>query len=292
MKEQISSIKSLSCEYSRKFENSPRPVKCRYARSEGKWHYAELSDSLEGREEHTSCCDGQLEFTFIVIHQQRAPSVWSGVQLHVPRGVDQLSIDPEYLLGWHLSNVCRSAADVFAVRGVTVTKSQPVCPDGTMGVRLLASDVPGARVEAKGLKYDVAITLDPKHDLLPADILITESKKTITWPGWEQRWKVLEYRRVVDEQTKRERWFPVSGILTQGRTKSPAGKMPPTCKITVDKVQINPKLSPTLFRPDVPVGTSINDTTPDGRGQLFIAEVDLKKADNLLKKIDKELKEP
>ena len=138
-----------------------------------------------------------------------------------------------------------------------------------MGVRLLASDVPGARVEAKGLKYDVAITLDPKHDLLPADILITESKKTITWPGWEQRWKVLEYRRVVDEQTKRERWFPVSGILTQGRTKSPAGKMPPTCKITVDKVQINPKLSPTLFRPAVPVGPSINATTPAGRGQLI-----------------------
>ena len=62
--------------------------------------------------------------------------------------------------------------------------------------------------------------------------------------------------------------------------------------MTAGKVQINPKLSPTLFRPDVPVGTSITDTTPDGRGELFIAEVDLKKADNLLKKIDKELKEP
>ncbi len=254
VKDQLASIKSLQCEYSTKFENSSRLVQSRYARSGAKWHNAELSNSSEGREENTSCCDGEIEFNFFVVHQQRGPSVWRSVQLHVPQGADHLCITPEYLLGAELSNVGRSAADVLTSKGVTVTKSQAMCPDGTVGVRLLAHDVPGTRVEAKGLRYDVAIILDPKHGLLPADILITESKKTTNWPGWEQHWKVLQYRRVVDEQTKRERWFPVSGILTQGRTKSPNVKM------TVNKVQVNSKLSPELFRPTFPDGTHITDT--------------------------------
>jgi len=260
MKDQLASIKSLQCEYSRKFENSPSAVKCTYARSEGKWHYAEQSDSRQGRTENTSCCDGQIEFTFNVVHRQQAPSVWSGVQLHVPRGADRLSVNPEYLLGAELSNVSRSAADVFALKGVTVTKSQAMCPDGTVGVRLSAHDVPAARADSGGVNYDVFITLDPKHDLLPAEILITESKKTITWPGWEQRWKVLEFRRIVDEQTKHERWFPVSGILTQGHAKSPAGTVPPTVRITIDTVRVNSKLLPALFRPEFPDGTHITDT--------------------------------
>jgi hypothetical protein len=273
------SIDSVYCEFSYRFNNSKHPTKCKFARSGGKWHYAELMNSPEGQSENISCCDGQLEFTFIVAHLPKAPSSWSGVQLHLPRR-EYPGFTPECLLGTNLSNVSRSAADAFTLKGVAVTKSEVSLADGTKGPRLLASDVSAAGADANGLTYDVAVTLDPKHGLLPAEILVTQPEKRATRPGWEQRWKVQEYRRIVDEKTKRERWFPVSGILTQGLPNAP------TVTLTVDKVQINPKLPSTLFRPDVPVGTSIDDTTPDKRGRLFIAEMEMKKAKALLKKTD------
>ena len=217
VKEQLSSIESFYGEYSIQYGNAKAPVNCRFARSGDKWHYAELKNSPEGQTENTSCCDGQLEFTFFLVHPPKGPSSWSGFQLHLPRResprvCSRMSAGSRFL-----------QSQPFGCGGLHSQRSgrheiASGLPDGRTGVRLFARDVPRARVGALELKYDVAVTLDPEHDLLPADIRITESKKTAVSPGWEQRWKVLQYRRILDEKTKGERWFPVSGVLTQGRT--------------------------------------------------------------------------
>jgi hypothetical protein len=100
-------------------------------------------------------------------------------------------------------------------------------------MRVSALGVSRAPPNPKELKYDVAITLDPEHGLLPREILITLPKDDVRWPGWEHRWKILQYRQFLDKRTKRQRWFPVSGILTQG----PANTVP-TIRMTVQEVRI------------------------------------------------------
>jgi hypothetical protein len=255
--DQITSIESLDCRFSIQYRDSATPVKCRYARSGKMWHYTELSGDQQQVNERTLCCDGNLLYTFSVTHQQPGEDKCDSVELQNPRA--QGNLDPERLLGEGLSNVSRSVVDVLKLPGVT--KSQETLPDGTIGVRLLAHAVPTAVAGPKQMKYDVAVTLDPKHSLLPREILITQSEENVTWPGWAHQWKIVEYRQCVDERTSRQRWFPVSGVLTQGSTGAP------TIRMTVDEVRINAALPITLFCPTIPGAANVFDMRADGRGQ-------------------------
>jgi len=246
--EQLTSVESLDSRYSIQYGDSKAPVRCRYARSGSMWNYTELSTERGQEKEKTYCCDGSLIYAFYVIRQQTGKDKWSIVELQEPRA--QGNLDPERLLGERLSNVSRSIVDVLKLP--SLTKSEETLPDGTIGIRLLARAVPRAIAGPKQLKYDVAVTLDPKHDLLPREILITESGDNVTWPGWAHQWKILQYRQSLDERAHRQRWFPVSAVLTQGTTKAP-----PPIKMTVDEVRINPTLPLTLFRPNIPNGAGL-----------------------------------
>jgi hypothetical protein len=224
------------------------------------WRYAELVAGKQGQTtERVVCYDNSLVYAFTVT-RQGSKDKWGTVQLQNPRA--QPNLHPDYLLGLQLSNVNRSIVDVL--RMGEVTKSDLLLPAGTRGVRLLAHAVPSAEPGPKQLKYDVAITIDPKHDFLAQEIVVTESAANISWHGWEQRWTIVEYRQFVDERTSRHRWFPVLGILTQGKTKAQP------IQIKVGAVRINQSLPLTLFHPQIPDGTTVADNTSDGRGQLAI----------------------
>jgi internalin A len=245
--DQVASIESLDCRYSIQFGDSATPKRCRYARSGKMWHETELSVDQNQVKERTLCCDGNLTFNFTVTHLQPGGDKWSSVQIQDPR--EPGSLKPDELLGERLSNVSRSAVDVLKLPGVK--KSEETLPDGTMGIRLSAFSVPRAIPGPKQLTFDVAVTLDPKHSLLPREIVITQPKEDVRWRGWEQRWKILEYRQFLDERAKRRRWFPISGVLTQGSTGSP------TIKMTVQEVRINATLPIELFRPTIPGDATI-----------------------------------
>jgi hypothetical protein len=257
---QLASIKSLQCEYGYQFGDKMSTKIFLYARSGNKWHHTESVTDQDASNYITECCDGQLAFSLRINHQTGTWDHWDSVYLRDPHG-PLTSIYPDQVLGESLSNVERSLVDALKAPGVS--KSIVKLPDGTDGILLLARDVPGVREGREKIKHDVAVTLDPKHDLLPAEILVTQSEKNITWPGWEQRWKILEYRRVADELAHQERWFPVSAVLTQGSTG-------PMIKMTIDDVKINSDLPPVLFRPNIPGDVWINDETTDGRSENFI----------------------
>lgn len=258
--EQLTSIESLYCEYSWQFANSPRPTRCRYARSGSKWHYAELSFDAERKadKENIYCFDGNLVYASVVRNPQGKDPQWGSVHLQDAR--EQESPDPDSLLGAKLSNVNRSLPQVFAL--VDVTKLDASLSDGPPGFQLRALAVPTSRTGPEIMKYDVSVTLDAVHDLLPREIRITESEETGTSPEWAQHWIINEFRRIRDERTDRERWFPVSGTFEQGKTGAPAMTM------VVDQVRINPILPETLFRPEIPDGVTLADTTSTGHGKM------------------------
>lgn len=257
--DKLTSIESIDCEYSVQYGDATDPIKCRFARSGSMWRYEEIiSEEQNGlKNENILSYDDRIVYSYTITHQT-GKEKWGFVELQDPRL--QENHDPDEMLGLKLSNISRSIIDVFK-RG-RLKKSENKLLDGTMGITMSARDVPRALEEK--LKYDVAITFDPNHDMLPREILITESEGHITWPGWEQRWKILEFRQLLDESTNHQRWFPVSAILTQGRTRGP------TIRMKADKIRINPSLPMAFFRPDIPEGTTVSDVTVDGRGKLAI----------------------
>jgi len=258
--DKLASINWLDCEYSVQHGESAAPIKCRSARFGSIWRYTELSPEQQSpKTDNVVCFDGTFVYTFKLTHQG-GHDQWGTVEIQDPRA--DANLDPTYLLGLQLPRVGRSFVDVLKLPGVT--KSEEALPDGTTGIRLLTPAVETASAGPKQMKYDVAVTLDPKHDLLPREILVTESAGNITHPGWEQRWKILDYRQVLDKQTGHLRWFPFSGTLAQGSAKVPA------ITITVETVRINEPMPLTLFRPEVPEGTTVLDVTADKRGQVVV----------------------
>lgn len=260
VRDQTSSIDGLFCEYSVQYGDRAVPVNCRFARSGSRWHYAELSTGQQGQKgEHVFCYDGRLVYAFTVTHQEEKVR-WGSVQLQDPR--EPGNLHPDLLLGENISNVGRSLVDIL--KSGRVTMSDVSLHDGMSGARLLVRAVPAVDTGPKHMKLDVAVTLDPRHDFLPREILVTEPAENITWPGWEQRWTILEYRHVPDGRTNRQRWFPVSGVLTQGSPKAP------TIRMRVNTVEINEPMPLTLFRPEIPDGTPVADVTSDRRGKDVI----------------------
>jgi hypothetical protein len=258
--EQLTSIDSLYCEYEIHYGDAPHPVRCRYASSGNMWHYTELSADQGKVKENTTCCDGSVVYAFVVTRSQGGEDQWGSVQLQDPR--DTVTLAPECLLGKIIRNVDRSVVDVL--QWGEVARSEETFPDGTPGIRLAVCSVSSANVRAKGTKYDVAVTLDQAHDLLPRDMLTVQSEVNRDWPEWAQHWTLLEYRQVVDERTKEQRWFPVSGVLEQGQTNSPR------ISITIDEVRVNAALASSLFQPEVPDGTTLADARSNGSGRVGI----------------------
>jgi hypothetical protein len=260
---QLTSIKSLQCEYRYQFGDKPNAKTIMYARSGDKWHYTESETAPEVSEFTTECCDGQIAFSFCIRHRSgTSDNYWYDTVYLRDAHDPSRSVYPDQMLGASLSNVERSILDVL--KAADVSKSLVDSPDGANQARLLVRDVPGLREGREKIKHDVSVTLDAKHDFLPAEIVVTQSEAHKTWPGWEQRWKILEYRRVRDEATHQERWFPVSAVLTQGDTG-------PAVKVTIDDVKINSDLQSVLFHPDLPAVVRIYDYTTDGRGGKFTA---------------------
>ena len=95
------------------------------------------------------------------------------MQVHDPRK-NELS-GPDGLLGVVVQNLLRSIVDVLA-SAKQVTKSEQSLPDGTTGFRLVARNITSARPEAT-MNYTVAVTLDPAHDFLPCEILVTSPEQ-------------------------------------------------------------------------------------------------------------------
>jgi hypothetical protein len=256
--DKLTSIASLDCEYLIQYGDSA-PVRCRSARSGAMWRYEELTTGQQDQKaERIYCCDDNIVYACTLRHQ-RGKEKWALVELQDRRA--QENHDPDELLGVRLCNISRSLAEVFELGA---PKPEKRLADETNRVGLLAKAVPSQTRGSEKLKYDVTVKIDPARDFLPQELTITESADNITWPGWEQRWKILDFRQVLDERTNRQRWFPVLGILSQGKTKAP------TIKMQVDKVRINPTLPLTMFRPQIPDGTTVSDVTRDGSGKIVI----------------------
>ncbi|HEX4146552.1 MAG TPA: hypothetical protein VHY91_23830 [Pirellulales bacterium] len=254
------SIESIYCQYTVRYlatadRKASVPMNVRYARSGTKWRLVQFDESAGVLVEVARCCDGEFVYSFSVTHRDGKPQ-WSGVQIH--DRAEPGGFNPEHLIGRNLSNVGRSIPEILKQAGIS--RSGAKLPGGTVGERLSVSGLATSR--AKSLqKYDVVIAVDPEHDFLPREIRITEAAENVTWPDWAQKWNVDEFQQVVDQKSRRQRWFPASGLLTQGTTAAPA------VKIVVEKVRINATLPETLFKPEFPDGLSFMDATADHRGR-------------------------
>jgi outer membrane lipoprotein-sorting protein len=255
--ERLTSIDSLYGDCEQQFSNSKNRTRFLYARSGDMWYYMEPTP--DGRE-NTSCSDGNYEYTYLVRQPWENNKHWTGVQVHDLRK-DRI-FGPEGLLGTPY-NLGRSVADVFKT-ATDVTKSAQGLPNGTTGFRLVAQGVASANPNARH-RYTVAVTLDPIHDFLPCDVFVTTSES----PNWSERWKVLEYRQLLDERTGKKIWFPVSGVLEWGTPKAP------TMQMTLRDVRINSKLPSKLFRPEVPIGVTLTDCTSKGIDRAMAARLKL-----------------
>jgi outer membrane lipoprotein-sorting protein len=254
LQEQLTSIESIRCEYT--FSVDPPTASSQrrrqtHARQGKQWHYSERIGDSDTQQ--ISCFDGDRVYSFNVVGDGTKAAQYSLVGLQDPRTLT--TVTPECLYSW-LQNPDTYIADLLRH-----SQAQLLTPSSGHP-RLMLNGVSGrsnSRVD-----YDVTLELDPTHEYLPQQILMTESPGTITWPGWEARWTVHEFRRIVDGGTKGMRWFPVVGMLTQGSTGAPR------LKLTVDQVRLNAELPVTLFRPDFPDGVVFSDSTSTGHGRLAL----------------------
>jgi outer membrane lipoprotein-sorting protein len=260
--ERITNIETLDCDFLVDYHSpegaAGRRVTYRFAREGRNWHFTELStdESSHVNKENTTCFDGDKVYSLRISTNEDSTKKWNMVGLQ--DGHAQGNIDPEYLSGAKLSNINRSLADVLSIKTL---KRLPT--DDPNALVLNVTGISADRTDSGNTLYDVTVELDATHDFLPRDILVTQSKETITWPGWSHRWKILEYRQVLDEASGKERWFPVRGRLEQGSRRPPID-------LTVQTVRINAKLDPTLFHPEIPDGTTIMDETTSGAGRLTV----------------------
>jgi hypothetical protein len=260
--EQITSISTLYAEYTVRYGDQPSPIRCRYARSGPKWHYCELSldPATQAESENTYSFDGDLVYAYVLKRPAAGEAVWSSVHLQDSR--EQENFVPDFLIGAKLSNISRSLVDVLAASKPSIAERSADDQPGT--IRLLAEEVAPNRATAGSNKYNIAVVLSPDHSLLPERIHITQSPETAKFAGWAQTWTISEFRRVTDGRTNIERWFPVKGALEQGTTGAP------TIELSIENLRINADLPISLFKPDIPDGAVLADTTSDGRGKLVL----------------------
>ena len=209
-------INSIYCEYTQQFlatahRKESEPKQLRYARSGKKWRLVELDEAAGTVIEVTRCYDGDFVYSFAVAHKDGQDQT---TVVQIQARAEPGGFNPEQLIGRDLSNVSRSLPQVLMRDGLS--RSDAKLPDGTVMPRLSVVGVVAQRTNPPS--YDVAVIVDPGHDFLPREILITETAGNISAPAWAQHWTIAEYQQVFDQQSRRDRWFPAAGVLTQGTT--------------------------------------------------------------------------
>jgi hypothetical protein len=164
-------------------------------------------------------------------------------------------VTPECLLSWAYE-LEMPLVDVLKASDPAVTLDST--PRELPGFCLLAT-----KVEGLAAWYDVRITLDPLHDFLPRGILMTQSTRAATRPGWYQNWTIERYQPVTDERTGKKRWFPAAGTLTEGGKAK--GARPRSVKLTLSAIHLNPKPDATEFHPKFPGTTQFDDRTTEAQ---------------------------
>ncbi|HVU88844.1 MAG TPA: hypothetical protein VHD36_16090 [Pirellulales bacterium] len=257
--EKINSIESVYFEYTRQFDDGPTQ-RCQFAREGAKWRYVELRGDDAEEIQQVSCCDGMFMFLFSIERKDTGEEKWGGVQIHDPKAIETTT--PECLVG-RVHNLQRSIPDILALPGATL--------DSQVGkdLQITVHDVLSSSEKNK-TKYDVRLIFDQSHGMAMRETLVTESPKTVTWPGWKAQWNVLSYKYVMDEKSKTPRWCPVEGLLTQGAGLPGRLEKPPKMKIVISEICLNRELAPSLFRPDFPKAVAFHDVTSSGDGQSVI----------------------
>jgi outer membrane lipoprotein-sorting protein len=269
LSDSLTSIHSLYCEYTVTYGKSDRRkseivAKCRFARNGYKWHYGEFTtedNRRPGLKEIIKCFDGEFLYTYSVVGDGKSALDYSSVQIHDPKK-EGGGMDPDMMLGLKVPILGRSVLDAFRMSRPIVDET--ALPKRGHRPRLRVNDVPADRPSGDDMKYNLSVVLDPDHDFLPGEILITESQQNVRWRGWENRWDIEEFAQVTDETEHRPRWFPIRGLFQQGATGAPS------IRLDVAKVQLNPVLPESLFHPQVPDGVALADVTAGGRGQIVI----------------------
>lgn len=276
--EALTSIESIRCDYTQVITERNRPpleTRWRYAREGGKWHLAEFrSEPDQATEEHIICFDGEQVYSYSITHFSDGTSKTGLVEIQDPHGTPFMS--PENLLGMETPN---QLGPLTAL----VRSYQPRVIGGPdrprdmvgAGVVLRLDDVSkGIAIRGHDMKSTIFVAIDPEHGFLPSEIHVQVAPETREFSGdhrdWFQRWRVLEFNKVLDELAQTERWFPVRGLLIQGGVPK-APDRGPTIELALENVQLNARLDPRLFDPTVEKGTTVLDTTAKGRGRITVA---------------------
>lgn len=255
--EQLSTIDSLYCEYQIDFiSKQPADTKSskhRFARSGKKWLHA-WQKADEPDTEGRVLYDGDTFFEYRLQLLPEGERMHGRVQMEASH--EYPTMHPDAFLGSDVSVLRRSVVNVLRLADVELAREKT--EDGTNCFRLVARDVgtnePQSTDPARTKpRFTVEVVLDPTHDWLPREVLITDDVTTVTWPGHKKHFKVLDYRRVVDDRTNKARWFPFSVLMEQGISSAP------DIKFTVDKLRINSELPNSLFELEIPDGTDVYD---------------------------------
>jgi len=88
---------------------------------------------------------------------------------------------------------------------------------------------------------------------------------------WSLRWETTEFQRFPDGMSGGERWFPSATKFTQVSGKSDDEKSLVFMNLfSIRSVVINKELDPSLFNPQIPRGTTVVDSTSNGKGRISL----------------------
>jgi len=167
-----------------------------------------IEDDKVSEVERTVCFDGKQVYSYSLITSPNGTVRHGTVQIHDSQEPPHLS--PEYMLGMQLSNLRRPLPTVLQTN--KTPKVTRYIIDDRQQFQLMLSNIPNSTNRSgKVYAYDVTCILDPAHDMLPSDIRIEFSPETkaflTTHQTWYQRWHVKEFKRVMDESSKKNGGF-------------------------------------------------------------------------------------
>lgn len=258
----ISGIWSLDTTFDVQFGVNDPPKRWRFARQHEKWHRTEISiEAGQGAERKSGVCfDGNYVYTLVVRTYKDGSQQWRHVEVQDGDREPPTHIFPDAMMGSRLSNIGCSIADAW----IQVLPTLVSNPDGAS--KLICNGLSSSLPETGDLFFDIEYTIDPVHDLLPSQILITQ--QGVDASVWFQEWNVTEWMKALDEGSGEERWFPASGSLRQPGDA-------PEIVLTVHSVVVNSDLPEDLFQPaNVPDGTAVVNATSAGHGEISIVGKD------------------
>ena len=114
-----------------------------------------------------------------------------------------------------------------------------------------------------GQLIDLVVAFDPSHGYLPRRIVVQASRKDADaqelkkTQSWEENFEIVDFQKVIDPLTKRERWFPHEAQFRN---------IGDDLRFVIDEVSLNAPIPIERFRP-TPAGGDRNHsrTTQSGR---------------------------